>query len=815
MNSTRLHERQHLLALIWPFIGVALLQALLLLISLNVLSSVRAYVNGESLWSKGHKDAIYFLSLYVDSNEQRYFDEYRHAIAAPLNIQRAKHAMESPVFDPQAAQDSFVAAGIDLQDAPGMVRLYHNFNRWGLMQEAATYWDEADATLLELDNLAQSIHEAAQQGSMQAAQISAWKAQIYQINQYVTPLTERFSNALGKSSHSLNQMLMLLNLGITAALILLALSRAAKLLRQRSESEAALATEKERVQITLTSIGDAVLTVDNTGHIDYMNPAAETLTGWAKENASGLALSQLLPCTDADTGEPEQHEQPLERLLAADAPSPCELIRADGSVVTVTLVAAPIHNQQALRGLVLVLHDMTREHQYIANLSWQASHDALTGLLNRREFDRRLSLSLERLKHQPGEHALMYLDLDQFKVVNDTCGHAAGDQLLRQVSSELQNCLRDNDTLARLGGDEFGVLLENCPAAISAQLAESLRQAVQTLRFSWSGRSFNVSVSIGLVGLADTHINLEEALRAADVACYMAKEKGRNRIQVYHPDDSELSLRYGEMAWAQRIHQALKEQRFVLYAQEIMATHAHQEPGIHIELLLRLRDENGQLVTPSFFLPAAERYGLMPLIDHWVVENALSIIIERHQAGLPAIDTCAINLSGSTIGDDNFLAFLHQQLQRPSIDPRQICFEITETSAIANLTDAMRFITELQVLGCKFSLDDFGVGMSSFAYLKNLPVDFLKIDGGFVKDILSDPIDRAMVEMINRIAQVMGKATIAEFVENEQVHETLKDIGVNYVQGYSIAKPHPFDCESPLVSGVAYANRKRAIEVSK
>ncbi|MEH6368083.1 MAG: EAL domain-containing protein [Pseudomonas marincola] len=806
-------EKQHLLSLIWPFIGIALFQALLLLISLNVLSSVRAYVNGESLWSKGYKDAIFFLGLYVDKPDEIYLKQYQQAIAAPLNFQHAKSALESPVFDPHAAQRSLVAGGIDPQDAPGMVTLYRNFSRFGFMSSSITIWNEADAFLVEIEQLASTIEQTVASGQVNDQQIANWKARIYKLNRNATPLTEQFSVELGRSSRSLNEVLIWLNLSIAAALILLALSRTAKLMRQRSEFEDALATEKERVQITLASIGDAVLTIDDAGKIDYMNPAAEQLTGWRGANASGLALDKLLP--DAGNQSVAPAAAILEQMSSDNNETAAhKLMRADGSAVVVTLMAAPIRNQDKISGMVLVLHDMTREHQYIANLSWQASHDALTGLLNRREFDRRLSRSLENLQQQQSEHALMYLDLDQFKIINDTCGHAAGDQLLRQVCTALQSCLRENDTLARLGGDEFGVLLENCPADISTKLAEQLRLAVQALRFSWNGRSFNVSASIGLVTLGQSQVTLEESLRAADVACYMAKDKGRNRVQLYHPENTELSLRFGEMAWAQRIHQALKEHRFELYAQEIMPALKDLDNGIHIELLLRLRDEDNQLVAPGHFMPAAERYGLMPMLDHWVVENALGIIIERKNAGLEPIQTCAINLSGSTIGDPEFLAFLRQQLKRPGIDPRQICFEITETSAIANLTDAMHFIKELQVLGCKFSLDDFGVGMSSFAYLKNLPVDYLKIDGGFVKDMLSDPIDRAMVEMINRIAQVMGKATIAEFVENEQIRQELEDIGVDYVQGYGIAKPHPFNKESTLVSGVAFANRKRTVQPS-
>ncbi|WP_176514232.1 putative bifunctional diguanylate cyclase/phosphodiesterase, partial [Pseudomonas faucium] len=418
------------------------------------------------------------------------------------------------------------------------------------------------------------------------------------------------------------------------------------------------------------------------------------------------------------------------------------------------------------------------------------------GLANRREFEYRLEQALNGLVRQAGRHALMFLDLDQFKLVNDTCGHAAGDELLRHICAVLQSGLREGDTLARLGGDEFGVLLENCPPEQAEKIAENLRQAVQSLHFVWKGRPFVTTVSIGLVNMAQAPSTLEASLRAADMACYMAKEKGRNRVQVYHADDSELSMRFGEMAWIQRLHVALEENRFCLYAQEIAPLAAIDGPG-HIEILLRLHDESGRTILPDSFIPAAERYGLMTALDRWVVRNVFQVIRQSLDEGREGpLAMCAINLSGSSIGDDKFLEYLRRLFVEYAIPPRLICFEITETSAIANLGSAIRFINELKGLGCKFSLDDFCAGMSSFAYLKHLPVDFLKIDGSFVKDMLDDPVNRAMVEVINHIGHVMGKRTIAEFVETPLIEQALQEIGVDYAQGYLIERPQVFTCDS-------------------
>jgi len=564
----------------------------------------------------------------------------------------------------------------------------------------------------------------------------------------------------------------------------------------RKTAEAELFAAKERAQVTLQSIGDAVIVTDTRGLVEYMNPVAETLTGCRMVDAQGLPFDSLVKIIDENTKQraPDSVEMVLRRDHTLDIAVEIAVLRPDGQEVAVAESAAPIRdNSGQISGVVLVFRDVRRERQHAAELSYQASHDTLTGLINRREFEHRLARVLNGSAHEKLNHALIYLDLDQFKVVNDTCGHAAGDELMRQVSALLQGRLREGDMLARLGGDEFGVHLQNCTAENALRLSEELRQTVNDFPFIWQTRCFSIGVSIGVVDLGSDCLTLAEILSAADSACYMAKEKGRNRVHVYHRNDSELRGRKGEMEWVGRIQQALEENRFRLYSQEIMPVESGVVEGRHFEVLLRMLDEQGQLVAPMAFIPAAERYNLMPAIDRWVIGTAFSTLSQLRDTGeLHSIDLCAINISGASLGDEKVLEFVLQQFDNFGIPYSNICFEITETAAISVIAKAARFMHELGGLGCKFSLDDFGAGMSSFAYLKHLPVDYLKIDGAFVKDMASNPIDCAMVEAINGIGHVMGKRTIAEFVENEEVLAALRSIGVDYAQGYGIAKPKPF-----------------------
>jgi Amt family ammonium transporter len=570
--------------------------------------------------------------------------------------------------------------------------------------------------------------------------------------------------------------------------------------RRRVEEQ--LFEEKELAQTTLESIADGVITTDAAGRVVYMNEIAVQLTGWTLDSATGQALTRVFPVVDSPTEMPSDW---IARRVLGEGETVVDsksrlLYCRDGNVHVVQHTAAPIRNTDGrITGLVVVFHDKTQARAMERQLSYQAKHDALTGLINRREFEHLLAELIAQLDDGPARHLLCYIDLDQFKLVNDVCGHAAGDALLRQLAGVLQRGLRSSDTLARLGGDEFGVLLTNCPIDRGIEIAEAMRERVHDLRFPWNDKVFAVGASIGLVPLSRSLGNLADALSRADAACYAAKDTGRNRVHVYDPDDRELSLRKGQMKWVSRIRRALDEDGFRLFYQAIAPIADPGDVSSHVEILLRMVGVDDEIVPPGAFIPAAERYGLMPEVDYWVVEHTLRWLADYSARGGNGIERCAINLSGATLGNDKHTDRILDCLARHRVASSVICFEITETAAMANIDQAKRFISDLKQTGCRFALDDFGSGLSSFGYLRDLDVDLVKIDGSFIRELDSNPVHRAMVEAIAGIAGVMGLQSIAEFVENAAVLDALREIGVDYAQGYYLARPRPIaDYPVPL-----------------
>lgn len=562
-------------------------------------------------------------------------------------------------------------------------------------------------------------------------------------------------------------------------------------------SEVELYEEKERAEVTLHSIGDAVITTDEHGLIEYLNPVAERLTGWTMDELHGLKINDALKIYNEN--DKSMISNPVAECLdkgeIVELSDNCVLLGKDGTEIPISDSAAPIRDHSGIViGAVLVFQDVTQTRAMAHQLSYQAKHDPLTDLFNRREFEQQLEIALEQVRQENGNYTVCYLDLDQFKIVNDTCGHAAGDELLRQLPALLKSQLRENDILARLGGDEMGVLLCGYDREHAIELAEKLRAVIKDFRFVWEDHVFEIGVSIGVVFISKECRNIAELLSAADVACYTAKDLGRNRIHVYERDDTEYMQRESEMRWAARISRALNEHRLILFTQPIIPSAQSSNNPIHYEVLVRMIDEEGNLIYPDLFIPAAERFNIITDIDRYIITAAFDFL-----AQLPSSIPCrlSINLSGQSVGDPRTLSHIIAELDRTGIAAEIICFEITETAAMTNMSMSSSFIHTLKKRGCMFALDDFGSGLSSFAYLKNLNVDYLKIDGCFVRNLDTDITDHAMVEAIAKVGNIMGIETIAEFVESESILSELVTLGINYVQGHHISLPTPIEQWEP------------------
>jgi diguanylate cyclase (GGDEF)-like protein len=668
-----LRRSKRMLLIISPFLTIVVVLVWLATISIDILAAGRAYVEGESLWSKNQKEAVFYLLRFAETRDEADFRNYQKAMSVPLGFRKARLELEKRRPDYSVVRDGFLEGGTHPDDIAGVINLYERFQHVSYMQRVLEIWRTGDGFIARLGAAANQLHVLYSAGPAGPVESEEILARIIQINEELRPWQNRFSDTLGDATRWIRSTLLVVLLAVTGALV-----------------------------------------------------------------PVGVVLTQRM-VSRVDRAERE-------------------------------------------------LEELKLRQEYAAKLAYHASHDPLTGLLNRLEFEVRLKLALQTAETQQRQHIVMYLDLDQFKIVNDTCGHAAGDRLLRQVSTLLKQRVREGDSLARLGGDEFGVLLENCPMQDAVRIGEQLRMCIADFRFVNDDRSFSIGVSIGVVQVADGTLNLTEVLSAADAACYMAKEKGRNRVQYYRPHDSDVSLRRHEMEWASRIQRALQDNLFVLYAQRIISVAGQAPRENHQELLVRMVDDHGRIVLPMAFIPAAERYGLMPSIDQWVIQNAFSSINALGKSS----GTYAINVSGTSIADERFLDFVREQFRQYRMPSGSICFELTETAAIANFDKAARFFGEMKSLGCMFSLDDFGAGMSSFGYLKHLPVDFIKIDGSFVKNVAYDQVDRATVQAINDVGHVMGKKTIGEFVDGEMGLGVLREIGVDFAQGDWIGPAVPF-----------------------
>jgi diguanylate cyclase (GGDEF)-like protein/PAS domain S-box-containing protein len=566
-----------------------------------------------------------------------------------------------------------------------------------------------------------------------------------------------------------------------------------------------LEEQHELMRVTLASIGDAVITTDTGGRVLWLNPVAERMTGWRAEDARGRPSSEVFQIVCEDTGNPAP--DPIKACLSLRETVGLDqntlLIARDGTRYGIEDSTAPIISAGGdMLGAVLVFHDISEQRRLSREMRYRATHDPLTGLLNRGEFDRRLEDLTQRTKADPAATpdadgttppglVLLYIDLDQFKVVNDTCGHAAGDELLKQISALLKAAV-EPAAVARLGGDEFAVLLEDCPVETAFQLSKTLCATIGDHRFEAPQGRFRVGASVGLVSIGDETTSASAALKAADAACYAAKEAGRNRVHMWDSGDRTLVERSAQMRWATRIEEALDEDRFIIYGQKIESLSGDDTAAQVVELLLRMVDADGRIIPPNAFFPAAERFSLASRIDDWMLTRSLELIGSDDLTGFHGL--ICLNLSGQSIGDPDFhtrsLALLRQSTQAVR---DCLCIEITETAAIANMTAACDFIQKLRSMGVRVALDDFGAGASSFGYLKQLSVDFLKIDGSYVRNLPSDALSEAAIRCFVEIAQIVGVKTIAEFIEDGATLDLLRDMQVDFGQGFHLHKPEPLE----------------------
>jgi diguanylate cyclase (GGDEF)-like protein/PAS domain S-box-containing protein len=544
----------------------------------------------------------------------------------------------------------------------------------------------------------------------------------------------------------------------------------------------------------LQSLGEAIVATNLDGHLNYLNPAAEKLLGIGRAQALGRQLEEIVGLVDQN--DRKLLADPVREALGGGNGNPHNLSRravllgkASGEERAIELAASPIRDQAGeVTGAVVLLHDVTELRGLHRQMSYQATHDALTGLVNRREFERRLEEAADVARRGEATHMLCYLDLDRFKIVNDSSGHLAGDSMLREVAKLLREAVRDSDTVARLGGDEFGMLLVGCPLDKARQIADDVCRSVAQYRFVWHDRVFNIGVSVGLIEIGREAGSVEQLLAAADSACYVAKKEGAGRVSVYSARDEALARNSGEIEWLQKLQGAIKDERFTLYYQPIVAAYGGETDGPSMEVLLRMLDESGQEIPPGDFVPSAERFRLMVSVDRWVVQTTLQAL-SRNAFQLARDRSVAINISGQTLGDPQFLEFVVELLDSTGVAPEQVCFEISESALISNPEHARRFVGVLHGMGCKFTIDDFGSGVGSFSSLKNIELDYLKLDGSFMRNLARDSVNQTMVTAMIKLARTLNFKIIAEQVEDSAALDAARKMGVDYVQGFVIARP--------------------------
>ena len=748
----------------------------------QVQSGATAYIVGEGHWSKAQQDAVFFLYRYVQLGNPADLQRTREALDVPLGDHAARLALERKPTDEAVARAGFLQGRNEPEDVDRLIWMYKYLSGAPYFRDSVRYWRAGDVQILQIDTLADQIEHDVRLRQLDRAKVDGYRQRLQAIADTTRPLELAFSQSLLRGSGMLRRMLLFgsafMFLGIAGyALIILRWT-----LRSVEESEG-----KFRAAFHQAAVG--MLKMDRLGNFIEANQALADILGYP--------LDQLLKQHLVDILHPDellQLKPGIDDVIDWDArvePADCRFIRRDGSTLWGRWTASVIrHDDDSDDRVFAIIEDVSQARILAGEMAHQASHDALTGLINRPEIERRLALAIESSRRDRTRHALCFVDLDQFKVINDTCGHEAGDQLLKQLAITLSSSLRDTDWLGRLGGDEFALLLERTTVDGAERVAEKLNDVLAGTSFTWLGHNFSLTCSIGVVEITGETPDVSWLLRAADTACYLAKDEGRNRIRTYHDTDEDVARRRGEMEWVSEIRKALRDDRLVLYAQRIEPVRGPE--GLQYEILVRLIDAGGKIHGPGAFLPAAERYDQALAIDRRVISMMFEQLAANPQH-LQQLELCHVNLSGQSIANSEFHSYVIGLLDHSPVPASKLCFEITETAVIGNLEKARTFINEVRARGCMIALDDFGSGLSSFAYLKNLNIDILKIDGVFVVNMADDDVDHALVSSICEVGRALGKRTIAEWVETEQVFALLGEVGAEYVQGYAIHTPCPLE----------------------
>ncbi|MDQ2076993.1 bifunctional diguanylate cyclase/phosphodiesterase [Marinimicrobium sp. ABcell2] len=774
--------RLKILGLVTGLIALVILAAGFTLATVQIQAAASAYIAGQSVWSRAQVASVHYLYRYAEEGQPDALASARVWLDIPLADREARLAMEARPIDRDLARQALIRGQNHPDDVGRMIWLFRYFSDFAYFRSAMEVWRDSDQYILELQGIANTMEAEWASFEPNREQLDELSERLAQVNDELGLLAMQFRLAMTDASRWMTRILSVVSVGFLFIIALLVWLLGWGLVRALRGSE-----HRFRAIFEQAAVGMAQVARD--GRILDVNHALCKVLDYPKPGLLALRYRDLVHPEDWDVARKK-----AARIVAGEVDNYTleqRLLKAEGTPLWVRLTVSTVTPPGGAEPYyIVILEDVSESRRLSVELNYQASHDALTGLYNRWAFERRLSDALQRARTEGTQHALCFIDLDQFKLINDTSGHFAGDHMLRQVVEVFRQTLGEHDMLARLGGDEFGVILENRDLDTAAAIAEQVRQNLSESEFVWQERRYTLNCSMGLVPILPTTPDSEGLLRAADIACFLAKEQGRNRIYVSRENDEQLAEHRGQMEWLTHLREALQENRLFLEAQLITPS-VPGKSGLRYEVLVRLRNAQGEVVPPGMFLPAAERFGAAPAIDRWVIEEVFSQLA-AHPAHLKGLDACHVNLSGRSFDQPDFQAFVLDALDRHQVPGNKICFEITETAAVNNLVGAITFMETLGQRGCSFALDDFGTGLSSFSYLRRFPVDFLKIDGVFVRDMATDETDLAMVRAINDIGQTLNKITIAEFVEDETILELLCEMGVDYLQGFGIHRPSSF-----------------------